>query len=131
LPGDYTFSAADHGSHTFANVTLTDSGTQPIVATDSADSIAGSEDGIIVHDPGVDYIPIADARDLIYDPTRDVLYITATDGTLQRYDLATETLLDPFQVGASLNAGDITPDGSSLYVGDGMRGLTQGWFRHV
>jgi outer membrane protein assembly factor BamB len=42
LPADYTFTAADNGSHTFAGVSLTNDGTQTITVTDAANSVSGS-----------------------------------------------------------------------------------------
>jgi hypothetical protein len=49
LPADYTFTAADAGSHTFTNgVTLKTAGTRAITATDAAIPLSGSESGIVV-----------------------------------------------------------------------------------
>jgi hypothetical protein len=50
LPSDYTFQAADNGTHTFVNgVTLVTAGTQSVTATDTiTPSITGSQTGIIV-----------------------------------------------------------------------------------
>ncbi len=127
LPPDYTFTAGDNGTHTF-NVTLTTTGTQSLTVTDPANSLSGGEGGIVVHDYGTNYIPIQNYRDLVYDPTRDLLYITTGDGLVQRFDPYTETLLAPYQVGDSLEGADITLDGgSSLFVADGVHGVTQGW----
>jgi sugar lactone lactonase YvrE len=131
LPADYTFTPADNGSHTFTGVNLTTTGTQTITVDDSDNAISGSQADIVVHDAGTTYIPVADHRDLVYDPTRNVLYITTISGLVQRYDVATQTLLTPFQVGGILNGADITPDGSALYVADNMRGITQDWFHRV
>jgi hypothetical protein len=128
LPADYTFTAADQGSHTFSNVILTTTGTQSITATDQANGLSASQTAIAVHDAGASLIPVTDYRDMVYDPTRNLLYITATDGTVQRYDPATQTLLLPFQISGSLNGADITPDGNHLYVADRERNAVQGWF---
>ncbi len=130
LPPDYTFTTADQGSHTFT-LTLTSTGLRSITVTDQANGLTGSETNIIVHDPGVSLIPVTDYQDLVYDPTRNILYITTSDGTVQRYDVATQTLLAPFQVGNRLEGADITPDDSSLFVADDERGATQGWFHQV
>ena len=49
LPANYTFTAADNGTHTFS-VTLKTAGTQSITATDTKTStITGTESGITVH----------------------------------------------------------------------------------
>jgi hypothetical protein len=49
LPHDYTFTAADHGTHAFS-ATLNTAGTQSLTATDTATSgITGSQTGIAVN----------------------------------------------------------------------------------
>jgi hypothetical protein len=52
LPGDYTFTAADHGTHTFS-ATLKTAGAQFLIATDTTTRVAGFEAGINVWDPAV------------------------------------------------------------------------------
>ncbi len=108
LPADYTFTASDQGTHTFT-LTLTTSGTQSLIVTDQVYGLTGSETGIVVHDFGTNYIPIANYRDLVYDPTRYVLYITTSDGLVQRYNPYTETLLAPYQVGNRLEGAEYHP----------------------
>jgi DNA-binding beta-propeller fold protein YncE len=76
-------------------------------------------------------IPVANGRDRVFDPTRNLLYITTSTGTVQRYDIATQTLLAPLAVGTSLNGADITPDGSALYVAEDRASGTQGLIRKV
>jgi hypothetical protein len=66
------------------------------------------------------FIPVPDRNDLIFDPTRDVLYITTASGLVQRWDMATQKLLTPWNVGGILEGGDITQDGKYLYVADGV-----------
>ena len=53
LPGNYTFTAGDAGTHTFTNgVTLKTAGTQSITATDTVTgTITGTQSGIVVHGP--------------------------------------------------------------------------------
>jgi ELWxxDGT repeat protein len=63
-------------------------------------------------------IPVTTHRDLVFDSTRQLLYITCSDGTVQRYDVVHQTLLTPWTVGTSLNGADISPDATSLYVGE-------------
>lgn len=53
-----------------------------------------------------------------YDPVRNRLYIPTKNGVLQRYDIATNQLLDPVTMGNDLRGSDITPDGGYLYVSD-------------
>ncbi|HEY1861068.1 MAG TPA: DUF4214 domain-containing protein [Gemmataceae bacterium] len=131
LPADYTFTAADAGTHTFS-ATLNSAGTQTITVTDTANgSLTGTQGSITVHTTATTVIPVLNRRDLVYDPVRGLLYITTTGGTVERYDVANQTLLAPLSVGNSLNGADITPQGNALYVADGQRGATQGWFRKV
>ncbi|MFB2977734.1 Calx-beta domain-containing protein [Microseira sp. BLCC-F43] len=76
-------------------------------------------------------IPIKDRRDLIFDPSRKLLYMTTSDGDVERFDINSKSLLTPFDVGNSLNGGDITSDGSALYVAENQTGATQGFIRKV
>ena len=55
-------------------------------------------------------------RDTVFDAARNLLYVTTGQGTVERIDLATMSLLAPWNVGTSLNGADITPDGSALFV---------------
>ena len=67
------------------------------------------------------FIPAPSRVDMVYDSTRDVLYITNGDSVL-RYQLGTNTLMTPFTIqGASLNGIDISPDGNTLVVTDKRR----------
>jgi hypothetical protein len=70
--------------------------------------------------PSTALIPVADHRDLVFDATHNQLDITTAGGKLQRWDLATQTLLPATSVGTSLFGADITPDGASLYATDGQ-----------
>lgn len=71
-------------------------------------------------------IPIEDRQDLIYDKHREVLYITTTGGTVERYDIRGQTLLAPILVGDTLHGADITPDGNFLYAAGGTSGAKEG-----
>ena len=75
-------------------------------------------------------IPVASARDMVFDPLRHLLYITS-GSNVQRYDVTTNTLLSPIVVGGSLGGLDITPDDSALYIADGQTVGTQGFIRKV
>ena len=56
-------------------------------------------------------------RDLVYDPDRDRVYITNfTGGSLEIFDVATDTLLTPLAVGPEPWGLDLTPDNSKLLV---------------
>lgn len=64
-------------------------------------------------------IPMSDHNfEHTYDPVRNRLYIPTKSGGLQRYDIASNQLLDPVAIGNDLRGSDITPDGSHLYVTD-------------
>src|SRR5207249_4926606 len=117
FPSTYTFNASDHGAHTFT-ATLKTVGTQSLTVTDSANGLTATQGNIAVHVAGTSLIPVTTHRGLIFDPQRNVLYITTSSGTVERYDLASGNLLTPFQLIDSLNGGDITPNGNALYVAD-------------
>src|SRR5262249_25871716 len=88
-----------------------------LVASDSV-SVTNTDGGIL--------IPVTDHRDLIYDASRNILYITAADGTVQRYNIATQSLLSALQVGTSLYGADVTTDDKSLYVAENQVNGSQG-----
>jgi outer membrane protein assembly factor BamB len=62
LPADYTFTAADDGSHDFS-VTLESVGTSSVTATDTATgTIMGTQGGIAVDPSGASYFTVLPAR---------------------------------------------------------------------
>jgi WD40 repeat protein len=75
----------------------------------------------------------ADRRDLVFDPTRNLLYVTTSSGTVQRYNPTNGTLLSPLTLpgSASLNGADITPDGTTLIVTDSVTGGASGDVRRI
>lgn len=110
LPPNYTFTAADNG-YVELPVTLNTVGTQSITVQDvSNGALLGQLTGRQVHAGNVSLIPVTDRREHVFDPLRDRLYISTTRGVIERYDLATETLLEPLPVGTSLNGIDISSD---------------------
>lgn len=77
-------------------------------------------------------VEIENVSDQIFNPNDDILYITTTDGDIQRYDTATGTLLTPLSnVGTELTSIDITPDGATLYAGDAVVSSGTGFIRKV
>mgnify|MGYP002623110063 FL=1 len=76
-------------------------------------------------------IPVTDRVGHVYDPVRQIQYITTRSGQVQRFDLKTRTLLPPLDVGVELTDVDITPDGRHLYVGEDTNGSTQSMIRKV
>jgi hypothetical protein len=71
-------------------------------------------------------IAVPDHRDLVYDNTRDLLYITTSQGRLERWDPVQQQLLSAIVFGALQNGADITKDGGALYVADAQL-LTAGF----
>jgi sugar lactone lactonase YvrE len=130
LQQPYTFTPDDHGVHTFDAVLQT-AGTFSITATDDADGLSGSQTNIQVHTDPVSLIPVVNHRDLVFDPNRGILYITTSDGLVQRYDVNSQTLLAPWIAGASVYGADITPDGAYLYTTEAVRGATQGMLHKI
>jgi sugar lactone lactonase YvrE len=130
LQQDYRFTPQDQGVHTF-RAALFSGGTFSIAATDAADGLNGSQANIQVHTGSVSLLPVANRRAMVYDTTRGLLYITTSDGLVERYNPATQTLYAPWQVGASTYGADITPDGSYLYTTEAVRGATQGMLHQV
>jgi sugar lactone lactonase YvrE len=132
LPDDYTFSPDNQGTQTFTAAFNTP-GTYTLRVQQVDDpSLSGSQTGIVIHDGNpVSLLPLQNLRDLVYDPTRGLLYITTSDGLVERYDPLSQTLYAPWQVGASLYGADITPDGSYLYTTEAVRGATQGMLHQV
>ena len=123
LPADYTFTAADNGTHSFT-ATLNTVGTQTLSVSMVGGTLSGSQGAIEVHEPGRALVP-APGQDMVYDPLRNDLYIVTSSGKVQRYDLASETLLAPWNVGVSLGGADITPDGKYLYIADRRADVVQ------
>ena len=117
LPPEYTFTAADDGWHTF-EASFGTAGVHSLTVRDAADGTAvGTQREFRIHagDPGL--LPIPARRDLVYDPHRNRLYVTTATGWLERYDLNTQTLLDPVWAGGvGLKGADITADGSAVYA---------------
>src|SRR6185369_8311741 len=67
------------------------------------------------------FVPASSRVDMVYDSTRDILYITNGDSVL-RYQLASNTFLSPFTMpGASLKGIDLSPDGTTLVIADQRR----------
>jgi hypothetical protein len=132
LHGDYTFTPTDQGTQSFP-ATFNTPGTYTL-RVEQADNptLFGTQTNIVIHDSTpVSLIPVPNRRDLISDPSRGLLYITTSDGLVQRYDPATESLLYPWHVGAGLYGADITPDGAYLYASEAVRGATQGVLHKV
>jgi hypothetical protein len=131
LPNNqYTFQPGDLGVKSFQAI-LYLPGPQSITATDISTGVAGSQGNIGVHGVPLADLPVANHRDLVFDPFRGLLYITTASGDIQRYDVGNGALLTPFHVSGALEGADITPDGQYLYVADANASTTNGFLRKV
>lgn len=128
--GVYTFQASDRGVRRFQAILHTP-GPQSLSATDSTQGLLGTQPGIVVHAVPVTLVPVPNHRGLMFDPHRNLLYVTTSAGTIERYDIVRQALLEPFRAGTSLAGADLTPDGRFLYVADRDAGATQGFIRKV
>jgi hypothetical protein len=71
-------------------------------------------------------IPVTNHRDLVFDSSRNLLYITTSAGTVQRYDVINQALLSPLSVGTTLNGADLSADSSTLYVAESQTNSSTG-----
>ncbi len=72
------------------------------------------------------FISAPNRIDMVYDAPRDVLYITS-GSTVLRYQLATDSFLDPFQLSGNLMGLDLSPDGNRLIVADSTTASSTVW----
>jgi streptogramin lyase len=127
LPGDYTFTAADNGAHTFS-VTLRSAGHQPLSVTDTANRTITGSAGTTTEFP----IPTADSltRAITAGPDGNLWFAEygvrkigriTPDGTIAEFPLLTAS--GPYSItlgpdgnlwfaAASGKVGRITPDGT-------------------
>lgn len=75
-------------------------------------------------------IPAGSRVDMVYDPVRDVVYISNA-GQILRFHMGTETFLTPLQLGGSLKGMDLSDDGNTLAVADGERTDIDAWIHLV
>ena len=79
LPANYTFLAADKGTHTFS-ATLKTAGTQSITATDTVTgTITGTQNGISVNAAATAKLLVADYPSPVTAGTSNLFTVTATD----------------------------------------------------
>jgi hypothetical protein len=70
-------------------------------------------------------IPATHARDMVYDPARDLVYIT--NGTqVLRYSVSGGNFLTPITLGGKLFGIDLSPDGNTIAVADDSSTKTTG-----
>jgi WD40 repeat protein len=63
------------------------------------------------------FLNVPDRRDYAFD-NHGILYISKTDGDIDRFNTKTASFLTPFHVGGMLNGIDLSPDGQTLAVAD-------------
>jgi WD40 repeat protein len=69
-------------------------------------------------------IPLTTRRDMVFDHGGNYLYISTSDGFVQRYNLTTNQVDNSYNLGGSLNALDIAPDDSFILAA--QNNLTNG-----
>ena len=80
LPADYTFTAADAGTHVFTGVILKTAGTQSVTATDTKTAtIKGSQIGIVVNPAAVKTLVVSGLSSPRTAGTIGSIRVTATD----------------------------------------------------
>jgi hypothetical protein len=76
------------------------------------------------------FIPAPARKDMVYDETRDLVYISNQDRIL-RYSVANATFLPPVILEGSPRGLDLSPDGTTLAVADSQYGPDTGWVKLV
>jgi len=88
----------------------------------NGEAIRGATYNVIQMPPEGTFISAPNRVDMVYDSSRDILYITS-GGQVLRYRLATSSFLTPFDFGTGRLSGlDLSPDGNTLAIAD--RNLT-------
>lgn len=82
---------------------------------------------VILPESGGMLLPFTDAVDHVFDPVNSILYFTQSDGSLQRWDVASQTMLASFdEIAAHPRGLDITPDGQFAIIGEAIPGSNSG-----
>lgn len=76
-------------------------------------------------------IPVETATDFVFDFSGQRLYISTSDGFVQRYNISTGQLEAPFNVGGRLNGIDVARDNSFVLVTQNAVGVSQGTIHRV
>ena len=116
-------SAAD-GTWAFTGLTARDYRVRQIFpnGTRATWPIASSGSTLIVQ-PGV--------TDIVFDTSRQILYIAAGNDTIRRYSLVARGFLSPIIVGGAAIGLDLTPSNSTLYVADSLEVADKAFIRRV
>ena len=112
LPADYTFTAADNGSHTFS-VTLKTVGTASVTATDTVTaSITGTQSGIVVQPFGASYFTVPLVR--VLDSRSGAAHIgAALFHSRTKQNFAVATVASGVPAGAIAVTGNVTVTGQT------------------
>jgi hypothetical protein len=76
------------------------------------------------------FISAPDRTDMVHDPKRNLLYITADDSVL-RYDVKSNAFLTPLVLGGHLRGIDLSLNNDSLAVADALTTNNNIWFHLV
>jgi hypothetical protein len=74
---------------------------------------------------------LADPQDIVFDNASGHLYISTGTGFVFPFNLTTGYLEAPYDIGGKLGSIDISPDDSTLLVGQGIAGLKSGVFHKI
>jgi uncharacterized delta-60 repeat protein len=125
--GEPTATTDSNGNYTFSNVppgTYTVGQAAPTGSLPTAPTTTGGTSGVAI-------AAGTNPRDVAVDSARGIVYIATSTGQVLRYDLATQSMLTPWQVGVVLNGIGLSADGSTLYVGEDRRGPAEGLLYRV
>jgi hypothetical protein len=61
-------------------------------------------------------VPILDVTDQVFDPQGRFLYLSTSDGFVERFDLEAFAFLPSIDLGRRVNAVDVSPDGASVFA---------------
>jgi hypothetical protein len=86
---------------------------------------AGDVSATIVPDGRVHLIQLPSRRTHIYDDVRNVLYISTTTGSIERYELTTRSFLQPLSIGGDPGTLELSIDNSFLFVTDWLYDRTR------
>lgn len=112
------------------NYTISNLPAGPITVREDAPASSRQTSPVTVNGPGL-AVPVTGIRDHVFDPTRRIVYMTASGGIIERFDVDAGTMLSSFSVGVNLRGIDIARDGSFLYVADDTEVMDQSFVRKV
>lgn len=125
LPASYTFAPADAGKHTF-QFSLSTAGNRTVtVTTSGGPALSATTSTIQVHTAATTSLPLTNVEDMTFDSVRNMLYLTTSDGRVQRYSMVQDSLLTPWNFGGALAGLDTTPSDSTLYVMNDLKNAVE------